>query len=353
MDQTITLETIVGLDVSEKYIQYCELTTDGTLEDEGRFANTRERLRKRFTREPVTIALEVGSHSRWIAEELVGLGHHVMVLDPRRLKMISDTVYKTDKRDAETLALLALECPRLLKTVEPRGDREQLSLTLVRTRQHLVEMRTKATNSVRGLLKPWGVRVGKKGGSPNFPAEVRKVAPEVLVDILNPQLRVIEELNRAVKELDHQVKTRLPEVAPDALHLLEIDGVGPTTLLYFVSLVGDPHRFPKSRNIGSYFGLCRRLDDSGDKKSERGITKAGDTYMRVLLANCASHIIGPFGKDCDLRRWGVRLAGNSKAQRKRARTAVSRKLAVIMLSMWKTGQAYVPFRNPDALQAAA
>lgn len=353
MNDDITLDTIVGLDVSEKYIHFCELTTEGVFESEGRFRTNRQQLAKRFACPPVTAVLEVGSHSRWITEELRALGHQVMVLDPRRLKLITASIYKDDKIDAQALAMLALECPRLLKTVEPRGDGQQIALTLVRARADLVEMRTKAVNAVRGLLKPYGLRIGKKGSSPNFGAEAREVMPEELATILNPMLDVIEKLNASIKAYDKQVEDMVPEIASDAMHLLEIDGVAHLTLLYFVALVGDPYRFTKTRDIGSYLGLCRKRDDSGDRTSQLGITKAGDKYMRALLANCASHIIGPFGKDCDLRRWGERLAGTSRGQRNRARTGISRKLAVMMLAMWKSGEAYDPERNSTPIQLAA
>jgi transposase len=354
MSKDISQETILGLDVSEKFIRWCEISAEGVLEGDGRFRNNREQLVRHFSRERVAVALEVGSHSRWIAKELSALGHEVLVLDPRRLKLISGSVYKDDKLDAERLAVLTRTSWRLLKTVQPRAEGDQRALSLVRARATLVEMRTKAVNAVRGLLKPYGVRIGKTGRSPKFRAEALRVMPAELAEILDPMLQSIESLNAAITDLDRQVEDYLPKLAGDAMHLLEIDGVGALTLLYFVALVGDPYRFEKNRTIGSYLGLCPKRDDSGDRTSELGITKAGDRYMRALLANCASHILGPFGKDCDLRRGGLRVAGQSakRGPKKRAKTAVSRKLAVLMLSLWKTGEQYDPDRNRPLEKAA-
>jgi transposase len=244
------------------------------------------------------------------------------------------------------LAQLGRLAPKMLSTVPIRDDDRQQALTLVRARAAAVKTRTQIINTIRGLLKPYGVRISKAGRSPAFVKEARAVVPQELMVAVEPLLASLQQLNAAVADYDRTVEAALPELAPDALHLLQIDGVGPLTVLYFVALVGDPTRFPKSRSIGSYFGLCRRRDDSGDHVSELKITKAGDPYMRALLANCASHIIGPFGKPSDLRRWGTRLAGTSSRRAKnRAKIAVARKLSVLMLTLWKTGASYDPHHN--------
>jgi transposase len=68
--------------------------------------------------------------------------------------------------------------------------------------------------------------------------------------------------------------------------------------------------------------------------------------MRALLANCASHILGPFGKDSDLREWGLKqLGGGTRAERRKTKVAVARKLAVVMLTLWKSGKPYDRFHQ--------
>jgi hypothetical protein len=114
----------------------------------------------------------------------------------------------------------------------------------------------------------------------------------------------------------------------------------------FILTVADPGRFPKSRDVGACFGLVPRQDDSGDRTSQLPITKAGDEHMRRLLVGCAQYIMGPFAPDCDLRRYGERLAQRGgKNAKKRAVVAVARKLAVLLHHLWATGAAYDPFYN--------
>jgi len=120
-------------------------------------------------------------------------------------------------------------------------------------------------------------------------------------------------------------------------------GVGPVTALAFVLTLEQSSRFEKSRSVGPYLGLVPKRDQSGQTDKQLGITKAGDVYMRCLLVNCSQFILGSFGPDCDLKRFGLKLAerGGKNAKR-RAVVAVARKLAVMMHHLWKSGATYDP-----------
>jgi transposase len=86
------------------------------------------------------------------------------------------------------------------------------------------------------------------------------------------------------------------------------------------------------------------LDD--DRPSHGRITKTGDEMVRRLLVTSSQFILGPFGKDCDLRRWGLKLAERGgKNAKKRAVAAVARRLAVLLHRLWVTAEEYEPLRN--------
>lgn len=109
----------------------------------------------------------------------------------------------------------------------------------------------------------------------------------------------------------------------------------------------DPARFRTSRAVGSYLGLRPRRDQTGASDPQLRITKAGDPLLRRLLVGSAQYVLGPFGPDTDLRRWGERLAARGgKNAKKRAVVAVARKLAVLLHHLWVTGAAYEPVRRP-------
>jgi transposase len=95
--------------------------------------------------------------------------------------------------------------------------------------------------------------------------------------------------------------------------------------------------------VGPYLGLVPRLNQSGEQDPQKRISKAGDELMRRLLVGSAHYILGPFGPDTDLRRWGMRIsARGGKNAKKRAAVAVARKLAVLLHRLWVTGEVYEP-----------
>ncbi len=84
--------------------------------------------------------------------------------------------------------------------------------------------------------------------------------------------------------------------------------MGTLIALTYMLTLEDPHRFRKSRDVGSYLGLQPGRRNSGQSEPQMHISKEGDPYLRTLLVQGAQHILGPFGIDCDLRRWGLKLA---------------------------------------------
>ena len=93
-------------------------------------------------------------------------------------------------------------------------------------------------------------------------------------------------------------------------------------------------------------GLTPKRQQSGDSNPQLGITKTGNSYLRRLLVQSAHYILGPFGKDSDLREWGLKLAERGgKNAKKRAIVAVARKLAMILHRMWVTKTEFIPRRH--------
>ena len=102
----------------------------------------------------------------------------------------------------------------------------------------------------------------------------------------------------------------------------------------------------KSRDVGPYLGLVPKQEDSGESQPQLGISKTGDTMLRKLLVGSAHYILGPFGPDTDLRRYGLRLCERGgKNVKKRAAVAVARKLAVLLPCLWVSGEVYEPLRQ--------
>jgi transposase len=287
--------------------------------------------------------MEVGTHSRWASHLLEELGHEVLVANARKLRAIYDNPRKGDRADAETLARLARLDPNLLSPIHHRSPQAQADLAIIRSRDALVRSRTLLINHVRGIVKSSGSRLPSCSAE-SFSKKVEPSIPEPLRPALLPLVDTIGSLTQQIRACDRQIETLCQTQYPETRSLQQVSGVGPLTALAFVLTLEDPSRFAKSRHLGPALGLVPRRDQSGDRDPQLGITKSGDAFLRRLLVGSAHYVLGPFGPDCDLRRWGLQLAERGgKNAKKRAVVAVARKLAVLLHHLWKTHAIYDPF----------
>src|ERR1700743_3849483 len=150
----------IGIDLGAIWSHYCTLSEDGEVIDRGRFRTNPSGVDKRFRdSEPVRVAMEAGTHSIWVSEQIRELGHEVIVANVRELRAISHSDRKSDKVDAEKLARYARLDPTILRPIDPRTAEQQQALTLIRARALRVRLRTAAVNAVRGLTKSCGYRM--------------------------------------------------------------------------------------------------------------------------------------------------------------------------------------------------
>lgn len=345
MKKRITLDAVkaIGIDLGDKSHQVCMLSEDKKVVLETSLSNTHEALENMFSTHPsTTIALECGTHSAWISSALEGWGHTVVVANPRQLKLISQSASKTDRNDARLLARLVLADPELLRPIRHRTAATQADLALIKARHGLIKSRTTLINTCRGIVKSQGARLARCSAE-SFHRHLEEIPPE-LREPLEPLLRTIGEMTTKIYQLEGKIEQLAERKYPQTAKLAKINGVGALTALTFMLVVEDPARFHKSRFVGPYLGLTPAKDQSGKSDKQMRITKAGDNYLRVLLVLCAHHILGVRGKDCELRRWGLKLCERGgKAAKKRAVVAVARRLAVQLHAVWVGKDAYDPF----------
>ena len=260
---------------------------------------------------------------------------------------------KDDRHDARILARLGRIDPKLWGPVRHRSAKAQIHLTVIRARAEWVSARTALVNAARGLAKSYGERL-RKCGTARVSRELAAALSVELREALKPLLAEVESLNERIKEYDARMEKIATESYPQVALLKQVKGVGTQIALTYVLTLEDPHRFPKSREVGCFLGLRPGRRDSGESQPQMHISKEGDRYLRTMLVQGAHYILGPFGEDSDLRRWGLKLAARGgKNAKKRAVVAVARKLAVLLHRLWVTGEVYEPLRNSHKAMLAA
>jgi len=344
----------VGLDLGDRSSFYCLLNERGEVILERKLATIPKAIQEVFSRMVASrIALETGAHSPWVSRLLTQLGHEVIVANARNVRLIGESRRKDDRLDARTLARLARIDPQLLSPVQHRSAKAQIHLTVIRARAGLVNARTALVNAARGLVKSYGERL-RGCGTQQVSRELAAGLSTELREALEPLLREVESLNERIKEYDRRIDEMAKQTYPEVALLKQVKGVGNLIALAFVLTMEDPHRFRKSREVGCFLGLRPGRRNSGQSQPQMHISKEGDRYLRTLMVQGAHYILGPFGEDSDLRRWGLKLAERGgKNAKKRAVVAVARKLAVLLHRLWVGREVYEPLRNTHRAMGAA
>jgi len=351
MEQSSTMNILaptLGLDLGDRRTHFCQIDVEGSIIDEGDVATDRAGLGGLFAGlDPMRVVLEACGHVHWVAALAEESGHEVIVANPREVHLIAKSGRKNDRNDARTLARLGRADPELLRPVKLRSEECRATRALLHARDQLIGTRTKLVNFARGQIKTFGGRVPAGVTPAIFHKRAGGHVPEILRDVLQPILDLLSALETQIGTYDRRIAQVAEDRHPEAKLLSQVRGVGPLLSLAYAATIEDPTRFASSRTVGSYVGLVPELRESGSKTPELGISHRGDRFLRKLLVNAAAYILGPFGEDSALRRFGERIAkGGSRRDRARARIAVARKLACILHHLWRTGSVWDPNYAP-------
>ncbi len=332
----------IGMDLGNRKHTVCALDQTGNVLWRKDVANTPEALKPFFEENAgATVAMETGLCCRWVSALAKSCGCDALVGNARKLAAIWQSKQKNDENDALLIAELARASRRLFHPVELRDDERHEMVQLIELREVAVSQRTQAVNSVRGLCKAHGVFIPKCDAS-CFHKVAAGAIPDGMAWKFKPMLRHLKEVAATIKRYDAMLEKYAKAHFKEEVELLQTaPGVGPITSCAFVAHMADPKRFGRARDAGAYFGLTPGQDKSGDKDAPKHITKTGSALMRHLLVTAANYILRASSPVTALKRHGERIcAPGGKVARRKAKTAVARKLAVVMLAMLKSGKAY-------------
>ena len=225
---------VVGLDLGDKKSRYHLLDRSGKSVGEGSVATHADALRILFSgTEKKRIVIECGTHSPWVSRLLKELGHEVIVANPRRLRLISESNKKNDRTDAELLAKLGHGAPDLLSPVQHRDEQIQFDLCVVKARDAAVLSRARLVTSIRGIVKSAGGRLALCSTGV-FPRKALDGCRSELQAAIQPLLRIVEQLTAEIRGYDRLIQQKAQREYPATASLLTIPGVGPLTALTFL-----------------------------------------------------------------------------------------------------------------------
>jgi transposase len=329
---------LIGVDYhpSVQQVAYVDTETGETCE---RRLNHNDGEAERFYRDlerrqvRVRVGIEATGHARWFERLLAELKFELWIGDAARIKAARVRKQKTDRQDALLLLKLLIE-DRFPQIWVPSPENRDLR-QLIWHRHRLVQMRTRAMNQIQATAMNEGIRRKKtlwsKAGRKQL--ESLLLAPWAArrrQDLLELVDRLDSTINELTAAIEQEARKR-----PEVLRLMTHPGVGPITALAFVLVIGSPDRFACGKQIGSYLGLIPEEDSSANRQRLGHITKQGSSLVRYLLAEAAQAAVR---WDPDWRRRYVHLA--MRRDRRIAKVAMARRLAISLYWMWRKGYDY-------------
>lgn len=281
----------------------------------------------------VRIGMEATGHARWFERLVAELGFELWIGDPAKIKAKRVRKQKTDRQDAQLLLTLLVE-DRFPRVWVPSPENRDLR-QLLWHRHRLVQMRTRIMNQLQAVAMNEGLRRKKALWSPSGRKQLQSFLLGTWASRRRQDLlQLIDQLNPTIDELTAAVEKEA-EKLPEALRLMTHPGVGPLTALAFVLIIGTPQRFQCGKQIGSYLGLIPCEDSSAGHQRLGHISKQGNSLLRFLLVEAAQAAVR---LDPDWRRRFLHLA--MRRERRIAKVAMARKLAVRLFWMWRKGWDY-------------
>lgn len=331
----------VGLDVSLKRTAICVVDEDCLMVWQGWAESHPEMIvlaLDRWVGGIERIGLETGSLTPWLARGLKALGLPVVVMDARRAAAaVQARPVKTDRTDARALAEM-LHAGWFTSVYVKSEDSHRIK-ALLSARDQLVRNKRSFFGQIRGLLRPFGIRLASRQGSKKFDAAARAACRDdaLLYGCVNALLEALGAIEAQIAALDKRVRTVNQQCKP-CWHMMSVPCVGPVTALAFVAAVEDPGRFKRCRDIGPYLGLTPGRYQSGERDISGAISKQGDGMARHYLYEAANCLLTTWSGRSPLKSWGLTLVKRVGA--KKARVAVARKLACLLLRLWKNESHY-------------
>lgn len=330
----------VGLDVSQKITAVCIVDGAGTRLWRGQCLSTPEQIETTVCQhadKDVRLGIETGPMTTWLVHELRSRGLDVVCLDARHARAaLKMQLNKTDANDAEGLAQIMRT--GWFRSVHVKSFETHRARALLGARAQLVGMTTRLSNHIRGVLKTFGLLPGAMRGLP-FDRRVEALLERRadVTPVVLPMLDAWRQLRVQISAFDKAVR-EIVKASPTCRLLMTVPGIGALTGLAYVSTVEDPDRFRQSRAVGAHCGLTPRQYQSGQIDRSGRISRCGDVLIRTMLYEAASVILTRLKRACGLKDWAEAIA--KRAGHGKARVALARKLAVILHSIWRSGEPY-------------
>lgn len=298
-----TVKLYVGIDAHQETLSIAVLEAAAERPEPVRVlpnepGRVRVHFKKLLERGPIQATYEAGCMGFVLYRQLESLGVDCLVAAPSRIPTLPGDHRKTDRLDAERLALF-LRGGQLSPVSPPTPETEALR-SLVRTRQSIQEDVVRARHRLQKFLLLRGHSWSQGNWSVKHWTWLRELKLELEEDQQTMGfLRLELELRiNSLKVLDERIlrRAKAEDVAEKVTALQTFRGVGVYTALCVVAELGDPFRFGSPEQVASYCGLIPSEHSSGQKVRRGAITRSGNPRLRRLMVESSQHYARTLGR---------------------------------------------------------
>jgi transposase len=330
----------IGIDLHKKTIVTCVMDQDRKVTRRRTVAcGEVDTIRDFFAGlAPFRAVVEATASYEWLVALIEPLAEKVVLAHPGKLRVIAESVKKTDKLDAQVLAeFLARD---MIPEAHRPSPRQREHRALVRHRQYLKQTATALRNKMRRVLADYNADRKDLFTAGVWDEAVAAAGPSaadrfVLDQLRAAWLRLEEQAAEVGRRLKEFATSAPPREAEARAKLQTIPGVGPVTVDVVVSELGDVGRFRSVKAVCAYAGLAPKVRQSDGKGKDLRITKQGSPLLRWALVEAAWRVVR---QSAAWRRIyeGIR----KRAGGKKAIVAVARRLLTVMAAMLRDGTSY-------------
>lgn len=333
--------TTIAIDLAKSVFEVAVSDRPGRVAERHRLSRSRL-LPFLAAKSPATVLLEACGSSHYWAREIQRFDHRVLLLPPHITRKYVHRD-KTDRSDAK--ALLEAYRNKEIRPVPVKSVPQQALASLHRLRSAWLSARTARLNTLRGLLREFGltIPVGARNVLPRLTlllGDAEAPLPDLMRPALAETVQEIRDLEQRIRKIELQLRSLASQI-PTAARLETVPGIGLLTATALVAMVGDIRRFPSARHFASYIGLTPKEHSSGSRRRLGAISKRGDIYMRMLLIHGARATLNAAKSHPQpdrLRAWALqiqRLRGHN-----RAAVALANKMARVAWAVWRNDTDY-------------
>jgi transposase len=338
----------IGIDLGVETASICAIDDDSGATEEfdstSRPAIVIQHLERLGAGANDVIGLESGGCGTLLTRRLREAGFTVRVMEARFLHgFLKLSQNKTDKNDARGIAEIVRSGATAVPDVLVKTEAMQMLRSELVLRHRLMTQRIALENALRGTLRLNGGRLGRVYSGTQleakFQEEVERLRMEAidLAEITDPVVAISVSLRRTLEKMNRRMAARAKSLEV-CNRFMEIPGVGSICALSFYTAIEDPHRFKDSADVGPYLGLVPKISQSGAMLRSGRISRMGNVMTRTHLVTAACSLLRQPKRDSYLLRWATKIV--ERSGRGKARVALARKMAIVMIAMWKSGESF-------------